>query len=139
MSRQTGEWPAGVKKTQCRQCVLDVLEKASQPMSAQDICAHIEKGGKSAWLSTVYRTLELFEKRGVVVKLALLGGETALYELNRFEHKHYAVCLSCHKILPMDNCPMERFLPNIEDAGFRVMGHNLEIYGYCNNCDPKNQ
>lgn len=133
------EWPAGLKRTQSRECVLAVLERAQKPLSAMEICAEIEKGcGKSAWLSTVYRTLELFEKKGLVVKLALLGGETALYELNRFEHKHYAVCLACHKIIAMDNCPMECFLPDIQDAGFRVLGHNLEIYGYCNECDSKN-
>lgn len=137
MKEQNHEWPAGLKRTQSRESVLAVLEGAQKPLSAMEICVQIEKSGKSAWLSTVYRTLELFEKKGLVVKIALLGGETALYELNRFEHKHYAVCLACHKIIPMDNCPMERFLPSIKDAGFRVMGHNLEIYGYCNDCDTR--
>ena len=136
MKEQSREWPAGLKRTQSRACVLSVLEKAQKPMSALEICSEIEKSGKSAWLSTVYRILELFEKKGMLVKMAILGSETALYELNRFEHKHYAVCLACHKIIAMDNCPMERILPSIQDAGFRVLGHNLEIYGYCNDCDP---
>ena len=138
MTHTSHEWPSGLKRTQPRECVLSVLEKAEKPLSAVEICTEVEKNGKSAWLSTIYRTLELFEKRGLVVKMAILGGETALYELNRFEHKHYAVCLSCHKIIAMSNCPMERFLPNINDEGFRVLGHNLEIYGYCNECDSKN-
>lgn len=137
MKEHCGEWPAGLKRTQSREWVLSVLEKAQKPMSAQEICAQIEQSGHSAWLSTVYRVLELFVKKGMVVKVAILGNETALYELNRFEHKHYAVCLACHKIIAMDNCPMERFSPSIQDAGFRVLGHNLEVYGYCNECDPK--
>lgn len=137
MKEHCREWPAGLKRTQSREWVLAVLEQAQKPISAQEICAQIEKDGHSAWLSTVYRVLEFFVKKGMVVKVAILGNETALYELNRFEHKHYAVCLACHKIIAMDNCPMERFSPSIQDAGFRVLGHNLEIYGYCNECDPK--
>lgn len=137
MKEQNREWPSGLKRTRPRECVLSVLEKAEKPLSALEICSEIERSGGSAWLSTVYRVLELFEKKGMVVKIAILNGETALYELNRFEHRHYAVCLSCHKIVAMDNCPMERFMPNIQDAGFRVLGHNLEIYGYCKDCDPK--
>ncbi|MEA5059272.1 MAG: Fur family transcriptional regulator [Candidatus Pelethousia sp.] len=131
------EWPSNLKRTKPRECILSVLEKADKPLSAMEICSAIEKSGESAWLSTVYRVLELFVKKGMVAKIAILNGETALYELNRFEHKHYAVCLMCHKIIPMDNCPMEKFIPNIQDSDFRVMGHNLEIYGYCKDCDPK--
>ncbi len=65
-----------------------------------------------------------------------MNSEMAVYELNRFEHKHYAVCMSCRKIIAMDNCPMETFIPKLEDENFHVMGHNLEIFGYCKDCDP---
>ncbi|HBC93945.1 MAG TPA: transcriptional repressor [Pelotomaculum sp.] len=137
MKEVQNDWPAGIKKTRQRESVLLVLEHAEKPLSATDICSEIEKNGESAWLSTVYRILELFVKKGVVVKISVLNSDTAVYELNRFQHKHYAVCLSCRKIVAMDNCPMERFIPKIQDADFHVLGHNLELYGYCGNCDPK--
>ncbi|WP_018211911.1 transcriptional repressor [Desulfitobacterium hafniense] len=130
-------WPAGVKRTKPRESVLSVLEHAPKPLSAVEICSEIEKEGESPWLSTIYRILELFVKKGVVVKLAVLNNEMALYELNRFQHKHYAICLGCHKIVTMNNCPMEKFIPKIEDDGFRVLGHNLEVYGYCRECSVK--
>jgi len=133
---KTSGWPAGIKKTRQRESVLAVLEQAEKPLSAMDICSQIEKNGESAWLSTVYRILELFVKKGVVVRISVLNSEMAVYELNRFQHKHYAVCLSCRRIITMDNCPMEKFIPKIRDSDFHVLGHNLEIYGYCGNCDP---
>ena len=117
--------------------MLSVLEHAEKPLSAMEICSEIEKGGESAWLSTVYRILELFVKKGMVVKIAVMNNEMALYELNRFQHKHYAVCLSCHKIISMDNCPMERFVPKIRDDDFHVVGHNIVVYGYCKDCSSK--
>nr|WP_042339928.1 transcriptional repressor [Desulfosporosinus youngiae] len=123
-----------MKKTKPRESVLSVLEQADKPLSAMEIYSEIEKDGESAWRSTVYRILELFVKKGLVVKIAMMSNDMALYELNRFQHKHYAVCLCCHKILSMDNCPVEKFMPKIKDDDFRVMGHNLEIYGYCGEC-----
>jgi Fur family ferric uptake transcriptional regulator len=134
LAQEIGQ-PAGMKKTKQREAVLAVLERAEGPLSAADICARIEKDGASAWLSTVYRILELLVKKGVAVKLSVMAGERALYELNRFRHRHYAVCMRCRKIVSMENGPMERFVPRLADADFRVTGHNLEIYGYCKDCD----
>ncbi|MPN57397.1 hypothetical protein SDC9_205091 [bioreactor metagenome] len=61
----------------------------------------------------------------------------AIYQLNRNQHKHYAICLSCHKVIEMDNCPMETFTPQLADQDFRVLGHKVEMYGYCKDCDRK--
>jgi len=130
-------WPAGVKKTKQRESVLSVLESSEMPLSATDICSKMENHGESAWLSTVYRVLELFVNKGLVIKTNVMNNEMAVYELNRFQHKHYAVCMNCHKIIAMDNCPMEQFMPKFEDDDFHVMGHNLEVYGFCKDCDMK--
>jgi Fur family ferric uptake transcriptional regulator len=34
----------------------------------------------------------------------------------------------------MDNCPMEKFTPRLDDGDFRVTGHKVEVYGYCKDC-----
>jgi Fur family ferric uptake transcriptional regulator len=130
-------WPAGIKRTRRRESVLTVLEGSKKPLSASDICSKIENGGDNVWLSTIYRILEVFVKKGVVIKTNMMNNEMAIYELNRFRHKHYAVCINCHKIVTMDNCPMEKFIPKLEDDEFHVMGHNLEVYGLCQDCHSK--
>ncbi|NYB75812.1 transcriptional repressor [Sedimentibacter hydroxybenzoicus DSM 7310] len=127
----------GIKKTKTREAVLSVLEHAEKPLSAMDICMEIEKTGENIWLSTVYRILELFIKKDIVNKISVMNNEMAVYELNRFIHKHYAVCMDCHKIIPMNNCPMEKFVPKIEDNEFHVIGHNVEVYGICRDCYRK--
>lgn len=134
MPQNIKKWPEGVKKTRQRECVLSVLEKAKGPLSAAEIWERTDKGGQSSWLSTVYRTLEMFEEKGMVIKTNVMGSDTALYELDRAQHKHYAVCMGCHKIIPMEGCPMEAFQPRVTEEGFTVTGHNLEIYGYCREC-----
>jgi Fur family ferric uptake transcriptional regulator len=127
-------WPAGVKRTKQREAVLAVLESAGRPVSASDICSQTEKNGEAVWLSTVYRILELLVKKGMVAKINVMNSDMALYEMNRLQHKHYAICVSCRKIISMNNCPLETFIPKLEDEEFHVTGHNLEIYGYCKDC-----
>ncbi|MDR1615665.1 MAG: transcriptional repressor [Syntrophomonadaceae bacterium] len=127
-------WPAGVKKTKQRESVLAVLKNSDKPLSAMDIYSKIEKNGSSAWLSTVYRILELMVKKGVVIKTNIMNSEMAVYEFNRFKHKHYAVCMRCNKIIIMDNCPMDKFIPQFKDEEFSVIGHNIEIFGFCKDC-----
>ena len=130
-------WPSGIKKTKPRACVLSVLESATAPLSATQIVSEIEKEGDAIWLSTVYRILDLFVKQGIINRIAVMNSDMAVYELNRFEHKHYAVCMGCHKIVSMENCPLEKFVPQLDESGFHVLGHHLEIYGYCRDCAPK--
>lgn len=132
-------WPSGIKKTKQRTCVLSVLEHSDAPLSAMDICKQTESEDCPVWLSTVYRILELFVKENVVLKTTILDNEMALYELNRNQHRHYAVCLNCHKVVEMDNCPLEEFIPKLSDSDFRILGHKLEMYGYCKDCDRRNR
>lgn len=126
-----------MKKTKQRESVLAVLREAGGPLSATDICARMEEKGETAWLSTVYRVLEMFVDKGIALKTDMVNSDVALYELNCFQHKHYAICMRCHKIIPMDNCPMEHFIPRLEEDNFRVVGHNLEVFGYCKDCAPR--
>jgi Fur family ferric uptake transcriptional regulator len=131
-------WPEGIKKTKQRDAVIKILEKAEAPVSALDIYAQIEKEGTSVWLSTIYRILELFCEKGVVLKTSVLDGEMAYYELSGDSHHHYAVCVDCHKIVPIAGCPMADFKPKLQ-GDFRVLGHRVEMYGYCRDCDKRNK
>jgi Fur family ferric uptake transcriptional regulator len=132
-------WPAGIKKTKQREAVLNVLEQAETPLSALDIYAQLEKAAPPVWLSTVYRILELFTERGIAVKTTVLDGDMAFYELSRHEHQHYAVCVDCRKIVAINNCPMAEFKPKLSDDEFHVLGHRVEMYGYCRDCDKRNK
>lgn len=130
-------WPVGIKKTKQRECVLSLLEHAALPLSAMDIYKRLENEGSDVWLSTIYRILELFVKENIVTKTTIMDNDMALYELNRNQHKHYAVCMNCHKVVELVNCPLETFHPKLADKDFHVLGHKLEIYGYCKECEGK--
>lgn len=138
------KWPDGIKWTKQRKDIFEVLRLATKPLSAHDIYQEILKDtaiDKSNFaISTVYRSLAIFEEKGLVEKSILLGSDTAVYELTEGKHKHYAVCLSCHKLVPLKHCPFEHVKHDhmeSEDGDFVVTGHKLELYGYCKECTVK--
>lgn len=128
------KWPEGLKRTKTRERVLSVLMDSQLPLSAIEIFSEIEKKGEKIWLSTVYRALDAFVENGLVTKTSVLNNEITLYDLNLTGHKHYAVCVECHKIITMENCPMGNFEPKFKDNDIEVLGHKVEIYGYCKDC-----
>lgn len=134
MNENQSFWPAGMKKTRQRMCVCSALEGAELPLSAAELYQRVSRSGTEISLSTVYRILEYLVKEGAAVRTALPESDTAVYALNRRQHTHYAICLGCHKIIELENCPMEHYVPQLSESEFHVLGHRLELYGYCKDC-----
>lgn len=135
MQENHGGFPSGIKKTRQREHVFSVLERAETPLSAQEIFLQAQAEDASLWLSTVYRTLDFFASKGLITKTTVMDGRQALYALSPLQHRHYAVCLGCRKVVALANCPMEKFEPELDEGGFRVLGHKVEMYGYCRDCE----
>lgn len=128
------KWPKELKKTQPRKCVLSILEKSNEPLTAMEIHKQIEKTGEKVWLSTIYRILDLFEEYNLIIKNPITIDDVSVYVINNHEHEHFAKCVSCNKVFSMENCPLKEFQPKIEDKNFQVVNHRLEIFGYCASC-----
>lgn len=130
------KFPEDIKRTKQREKIFRILFCASKPMSAADIYQCILKSGVNTGfaISTVYRVLSVFEKMGYVTKSALMDEDMSYYEWNRGGHTHYAVCLKCHKLIPLEDCPFEHAQIHPAEKGFCITGHKLELYGFCKGC-----
>lgn len=130
------EYPQGLKWTRQRKSVYRILWNAEEPLNAAQIyhLAEREADGKDYAPSTVYRILTAFEELGLVEKTVWMGEDTAVYSLNRGSHTHYAVCLQCHKRIPLRSCPFAHIRLDREPEDFTVVSHKLELYGYCRDC-----
>lgn len=129
-------FPADIRKTKQREDIFRILAEAQEPMSAADIyCLLCGGAGKEKYaVSTVYRVLGVFEEKGYVVRTSLAGSDMAYYEWCRGQHKHYAVCLKCHRLVPLKVCPLEHKGVHAGVEDFVITGHKLELYGYCKDC-----
>ena len=65
----------------------------------------LKKNGPPVWLSTIYRILDVFAEKALVIKSSVLDSGMAVYELSGYRHTHYAVCMGCHRIVPMEKLP----------------------------------
>lgn len=130
----------GLKNTKNRQLVLASLRQADSPLTAEDIYLQLKVVDASISLSTVYRILDIFVEKELALKASVAKDNAAMYELNDRAHKHHLVCVSCKKIQPVYNCPLDDFEKNVaKETDYSITGHRLEIYGYCPECRGKEE
>ena len=124
----------GMKSTRHRNSILLFLEQSEQPTTAEELHISLREKTASMNLSTVYRTLDTFVSKNLVIKSTMEDGK-ARYELNHHEHKHHLFCVGCHKVISIEDCHMGELQEDLKKKiDFDVTGHKLEIYGYCHNC-----
>ncbi len=129
---------AGLKNTQPRRSILEILDKASDHhMSAEDIYRQLVEAGEEIGLATVYRVLTQFEEAGLVVRHHFEGGQS-VFELDHGEHHDHLVCVKCARVEEFCDEVIERRQQEIaKKAGFEITDHSLNIFGICGACQKK--
>ncbi|MEM9227027.1 MAG: Fur family transcriptional regulator [Verrucomicrobiota bacterium] len=118
--------------TEPRKAMLSVLVDAPKPLSAEELHARISQ--TKADLVTVYRSLESFEKAGIVQSFNLESGKS-LYELvEENHHHHHIICRKCHRAEKLDFCEAEKLESLAKALGYTEIKHVLELYGLCEDC-----
>jgi Fur family ferric uptake transcriptional regulator len=80
-------------------------------------------------LATVYRTISLFEKLGVIEKHSFGDGRARVEQLPEKHHDHL-VDLKSGKVLEFRSEQIERLQAEIAARlGYRLVGHQLTLYG----------
>lgn len=126
----------GIKNTQQRHMLYTLLKNGKQPITAEEIYKIISgELDVPLNLSTVYRILDVFTEKGLVLKSQINLNGKALYEINHMEHRHHLICIKCKEIIPIKGCPLGKYEDQLEkQTGFRILEHNLEIKGICPKC-----
>jgi Fur family ferric uptake transcriptional regulator len=127
----------GIRLTAQRRAILGVIETASKHLDAGQILRKARRRDASVDRSTVYRTLELLKRQGLIDELDLmhLNGDGHYYErrLGR-DHIHMA-CLRCGKITEFVSETFEALKKQLErDCRFHIVVSRLEVGGYCSGC-----
>jgi Fe2+ or Zn2+ uptake regulation protein len=125
------------KATPARLAILEALEHASQPLSAEEIKDLLPKGRTD--LATVYRNLEMLKDNGWVSSLNI-SSQTAYYELAKLKHHHHLVCEGCGRMESLAECRASQLSQNfVRQKGFaQVFRHSLEYFGLCKKCVKNN-
>ncbi len=127
----------GVRLTHQRRTILSIIETADQHMDAGMILRKARKLDSTIDRVTVYRTLKLLKRHGLIDELDLLHirGDGHYYERHpQREHIHMA-CLRCGKVMEFESTLFERLKGQIErDCSFHIVVTRVEMGGYCSAC-----
>ena len=128
----------GLKVTRQRKALLAALSKSETPLTAEDLFLRLRKEFATLSLSTVYRALDTLCEKQMVMRSVLMDGGRAMFELTPETHGHNLICTVCHRIVPLQDCPLGEYENNVARAtGYVISGHKLEVYGVCPICQGK--
>lgn len=126
----------GYKLTPQRRKIYACLESAEGHLSAEEIRKGVSKDDPKIGLATVYRTLELLVKLGLV-REEKLGEGHRHFELARKPHYHL-ICSKCGKVFEFsENLTKDLAVRLSNDYKFNIVECRLDFYGYCEKCSQK--
>ena len=116
--------------------ILDIIEKANEPLKAYSILFNVQKKGIKAPLQ-VYRALEKLIKLGKIHKVESRNAFVACKNSNCEISKAtaFSICESCEKVDEISDKSLSKYLSSYNDKkGMKFKKFNLEFFGLCKKC-----
>lgn len=128
-----------LKFTRTRHLIYEEIfsDKTVHP-NAYEIHRRLKSKGEKVSLATIYRTLRLFVKSGLVSEVDF-GENHSHYEpeISHAAHGHL-VCLSCGEVKEFSNEKVQSILKKIgKESQFKTDKFSIQVFGYCQNCQKK--
>ncbi|AXH10427.1 ferric uptake regulation protein [Malaciobacter halophilus] len=126
----------GLKYTEQREIVLDILINAEEHLSAEDVYNQIKTKypESNIGIATVYRALGFLEEVNLITSIAF-GTEGKKYESNAKSHHDHLICTSCGKIVEFLDDEIEKRQERIAKKNkFKITSHSMQLYGTCKDC-----
>src|ERR1700730_3694561 len=127
----------GIRMTRQRRVILQVMDDAEQHLDVDQILARAQKLDSAVHLVTVYRTIDLLKKQGLIDELDLLHlrGDRHYYETHGPRDHIHVACLRCGKVREFESRLYEQLKDQIaRDCRMKVTVSRTEVGGYCAEC-----
>ena len=119
--------------------ILDIIEKANEPLKAYSILFSVQKKGIKAPLQ-VYRALEKLIKVGKIHKVESKNAFVVCKNTNCevSNATAFSICQACEKVTEIINSKLSKYLKSFQDnTGMKYKKYNLEFFGLCQKCKSK--
>lgn len=124
---------SGFSSTNARKLVFEKLTEG--PVAHSELASTLSRQIDRA---TTYRTLELFERLGIVNRIQ--QGMASRLELSEIflPHHHHATCQQCGKVIDIVSPEIEAAISAVAHRyDFLAVDHSVELSGYCHECQSK--
>jgi Fur family ferric uptake transcriptional regulator len=125
----------GLKPTRERLIILREALSTDGHFEADDLLAILKSKGEKTSRATVYRTLDIISRAGILRKI-VIGDTAAQFEKITGDERHdHMICQNCGKKIEF-TCPglaaMQKQL--CDDYKFTMRDYSFQIYGICSEC-----
>ncbi|KMO87183.1 transcriptional regulator [Megasphaera cerevisiae DSM 20462] len=125
----------GYKVTPQRLAVYEAIDHNMTHPNAEAIYKKLQPKYPSMSLATVYKTMEIFAKIGVVQVLQC-EEDAHRYDYNTSPHAHIR-CVRCNRVMDV-NVDQKTLAANAADqTGFKVDSVNISFTGLCKDCQKQ--
>ena len=118
-----------IRMTEQRKIVARLLYQAKDHPNVEELYQRALQYDASISLTTIYRTLKLFEEQKLIERHDFKEG-SARYEIAHKEHHDHLIDIDSGKVIEFKNDEIEKIQKYIADQlGYKLVGHRLELYG----------
>jgi Fur family transcriptional regulator, ferric uptake regulator len=119
----------GLRMTGQRRVIARVLSDARDHPDVEELHRRVHKIDAHISLSTVYRTVNLLEKKGILERHAFGRGRGRYEEATRDHHDHL-IDIETGRVIEFHSADIEQLQEKVaRELGFKLVGHRLELYG----------
>lgn len=128
----------GWRMTPQREVILSVFQDLPEGkhLSAEDLYHLLQEREEGISLATIYRTLKLMARMGILRELELAEGHKH-YEINQPSphHHHHLICVRCNKTIEFKNDSILKAGVKAADKnGYHLLDCQLTIHAVCPTC-----
>lgn len=119
----------GMRMTDQRRVIARILQESDDHPDVEELYRRSTKVDPRISISTVYRTVKLFEDEGIIERHDFRDGRSR-YETVPEEHHDHMIDLNTGHVIEFQSAEIEALQERIaRELGFRLVGHRLELYG----------
>ncbi|WP_148152877.1 transcriptional repressor [Ciceribacter azotifigens] len=119
----------GMRMTEQRRVIARILEESDDHPDVEELYRRSSAVDSRISISTVYRTVKLFEDAGIIARHDFRDGRSR-YETVPEEHHDHLIDLKTGKVIEFHSPEIEALQERIaREYGFRLVDHRLELYG----------
>lgn len=120
---------SGMRMTEQRRVIARVLSEAADHPDVEEVYRRASALDSNISLSTVYRTVRLFEEVGILERHEF-GDGRARYEQAARDHHDHLIDLNSGRVIEFRNEQIERLQKLVaKELGYKLIDHRLELFG----------
>ncbi len=118
-----------LRMTGQRKIIAQVLSDADDHPDVEEVYSRASAVDKNISLSTVYRTVRLFEEEGILERHDFGDGRARYEQVGRKHHDHL-INTASGEVIEFYNEELEKLQITIaKSLGYKLTGHKMELYG----------